>query len=938
MTDSFSKLIKQQQGALPDISETNYAMDASMLESVNKAQDAITQDFSQRTQNAIQLSQRLASYKKEGKPFQELAGLIGTATNAYAELKKKQLANEEVDAYSKKRDQIAWQKKNLTKQQLVKARVIAEGGDYSLDEAVDIVLRESAVNTAEEGELWKSEEVVIDENYKIEKDELNVAAAINRRERELLRQIEGTATLDQLQLTLSTEAEQDIRSAGEASVVLVDNFPLWINSVLSVPKQFPGMDRPLSYLDVTHADATAEDAAWAGALLKDAVADVMVANEDLINKVGRNFFNREIFPKIYEHIQYMHKRTTTKQLENAVKRNYNDSADSLAENINLFGIQAILSDVGVNEMQLDGSRNNMAGFAQVVNKIDHALKRGTLHYEDLEGVLDDKFFARDGSETDLKTLKPGIYQKLGELVEREARVERMNYAEDFKEEFDATMKELDDAAKEQGLARPDRETALKAYKELYSKWSWFKQGDDPIWDKWKEWIRERPLDSKTAQDLLDQAKKNNSVYKQDWITSLDEGPIRDEYQREYDNGRGYALTQDELDSAKQSAKNQILGYVRAETWDQVLGTKENEAIENRVVDFFKKRFDHYMLNDDKVDTPRWREEAIKSAKSDLEKAIDTLGKEGIEDPELFGQLEVRKYHPDTIQNNTQYLQWIKKNPAEAKTTEYYINTDEETAILEGLETGKIPGFFWDRSKYFKNMNPNELFRKRVEATEELRNKIEKEPTYKGKKYEIKPLLESKGDISAINDGKSDAARIAGHLIEPKNTETMLNEIEKTDANVDSIFRASENVEAQITDPVSNMTLRKIIGLRDRDFWNDEIGLGIYDLKMSTIFDLFEQPGFTDIVGPDDVFNKETQRKLIHASILRKANRYGSTKTYDNTYRRLKWLTEDEQKELKNIVSKTKGEGEFIDDPYLSINVLSDEVAKAFLEDTMLSYA
>ena len=43
--------------------------------------------------------------------------------------------------------------------------------------------------------------------------------------------------------------------------------------------QFEGMDRPLSYLDVTGSQATAEQLKWAPLLLQDDVADYIAYNK-----------------------------------------------------------------------------------------------------------------------------------------------------------------------------------------------------------------------------------------------------------------------------------------------------------------------------------------------------------------------------------------------------------------------------------------------------------------------------------------------------------------------------------------------------------------------------------------------------------------------------------------------------------------------------------
>lgn len=81
------------------------------------------------------------------------------------------------------------------------------------------------------------------------------------------------------------------------------------------------MDRPLSYLDATSENATPAEAAWAGELMKDALADYMAANVNKIDKIGERYFREEVFPSIYEHSQMLHKKTLNETLKNAKDQN-----------------------------------------------------------------------------------------------------------------------------------------------------------------------------------------------------------------------------------------------------------------------------------------------------------------------------------------------------------------------------------------------------------------------------------------------------------------------------------------------------------------------------------------------------------------------------------------------------------------------------------------
>ena len=163
---------------------------------------------------------------------------------------------------------------------------------------------------------------------------------------------------------------------------------------------------------------------------------------------------------------------------------------------------------------------------------------------------------------------------------------------------------------------------------------------------------------------------------------------------------------------------------------------------------------------------------------------------------------------------------------------------------------------------------------------------------------------------------------------------MLDDLTRDDAELNSFFRTTTTAQETALEGIENMTVLDILQLRTNPNWNDDIGIGLYDLKFSAISQLLTEPGMSEYIGLDSVFNEETQRKLMYARILQKANTSSSTKSWDNQYRRLKWLTEDEIKEFEAILQKIQGQEIYQNDPYNSLNLLSDEVAKAALEDAM----
>ena len=250
---------------------------------------------------------------------------------------------------------------------------------------------------------------------------------------------------------------------------------------------------------------------------------------------------------------------------------------------------------------------------------------------------------------------------------------------------------------------------------------------------------------------------------------------------------------------------------------------------------------------------------------------------------------------------------------------------EEEAIINSLaaeEKGEpISGFWTDKAKYFPNMTGRELFKRRVEATADLRE---------GEVGDIKIEDKYHHRLVAV---KQNSAKTGQYFIDPKNTENMLTELQVKDADYNSTFRLPETI--QEFDP-SQMTLRELLQLRVDNYgpWNDDIGLGIYDVQMKELVEMLKIPGVVERLGGGDaVFDETMQKELMEIKILLKANQAGGMKSFNNSYRKVNHITNEEQVAYNGIASGAYGE-ELANDPFRQLNTLTSEVAKAALEDVM----
>ena len=163
-------------------------------------------------------------------------------------------------------------------------------------------------------------------------------------------------------------ATTDELTARELQWQIAEDFDAIFPSLLRVKKQLPGMDMPMSYMDATSKDATAEDAAFASVLLRDALADYSAFNQDYIDKIGEKRYREQVFPELYKQAQVTHKKFMGIALDTARSDNRDANAKAFAATFKREGINAMVGSggsVSIYEQTLDGGKDNNMGLSLI---------------------------------------------------------------------------------------------------------------------------------------------------------------------------------------------------------------------------------------------------------------------------------------------------------------------------------------------------------------------------------------------------------------------------------------------------------------------------------------------------------------------------------------------------------------------------------------------
>ena len=485
---TFQKMLNQYQGNLPNISDTNYTseLDYTITDEVNKEIDNVKEDFAQRTQDAIDMAERAADSKR--KQLESLAGLVKPAKELYDYWKAKDLAAAQYDQVHKTNLETA---KILSNSEIKTEAEYQAGGEpewYGMDansyvyekftsEHWNDLKSKGYIGTNDNGEFITKEGFEYIDGKLREKDakwDLQNQKIINQHEKELFEEQEDQLDLTQrLNLIKRNRATADELTARELQWQITEDFDAIFPSLLRVKKQLPGMDQPMSYMDATSKYATAEAAAFASVLLRDALADYSAFNKDYIDKIGEKRYRDEVFPSLYKQAQATHKKFMGLALETARSDNRDANARAFAATFKRTGIDSIIGSggsVSVYERTLDGGKDNSMGFAKSQNLILHGLNQGYLTGRQVKDIIDDPFPARGGGMTTLEELKPEFYNAVSIAAEKDIREELKREKAETASDILQQTANIQDQVKEQNWSTDETKAeAMKTWTELAKK-------------------------------------------------------------------------------------------------------------------------------------------------------------------------------------------------------------------------------------------------------------------------------------------------------------------------------------------------------------------------------------------------------------------------------------------------------------------------------------
>ena len=937
MTSSFDKMLSQYQGNLPNISDTNYTseLDYTLTEEVNKEIDNLKEDHAKRTDEAIAIAQQAADSKR--KQLESLVGLIDSGKKLYDYWKAKDLAKAQYDQVHKSKLEEAQPKTELeiAKGGLEKAQKLHLRNyvdNLPNAEEVKAKLNEQGFikngNITKEGQDWlrrnNYQEDVVTEEQKLANQKL-----VNQHYKEEFEAKETQLTVtERLNFVKKNRATADELNARELQWQIVEDFDSIFPSLLRVKKQLPGMDTPMSYMDATSKDATAEDAAFASVLLRDALADYSAFNKDYVDKIGEKRYREEVFPDLYKQAQATHKKFMGLALETARSDNRDANAKAFAATFKREGINAMVGSTGsvsVYERTLDGGKDNSMGFAKSVNLLTHAVNQGYLTGRDLKDAIDTPFPARGGGTTTLEELKPEVYNQLQIVAQNDIQEELKREKAETAADILQQTANIQDQAREQKWSTDEiKAQAGKTWTELAKKHGLplSNQAFDEI-NSLATYGQTRAERSGDALLELQGQEARGELLSTDLIARL-EPELQQAWKDKVAILGSEGLTTQELEDADAEIVEIIKDYKVHGTIDQRLGPKMRLA-RTRMLNLYNATFQQLMRSDNREDTLAAKQDNKIKAMDIVKNEFNTIKDKNPDNhsQKIFGNNIVPDYRLE-VANEAQLVQFLNTTEKPAESGMYW-NAGEQEAIINSLaaeEKGEpISGWWTDKAKYFPNMTGRELFKMRTEATADLRE---------GEVGDIK--IEDKFHLRTLAI-KPNPAKIGSHIIEPINTENMLTELQVQDADYNSTFRLPETI--QEFDP-SQMTLRELLQLRVDNYgpWNDDIGLGIYDIQMKELVEMLKIPGVVEELGGGDaVFDETMQKKLMQIKILHKANQAGGMKSFNNSYRKINHITDEEQVAYNGIVSGAYGE-ELANDPFRQLNTLTSEVAKVALEDVM----
>ena len=897
---AFERFVSAESGSLPDISSTNYLMtEPDQVESINNQIDFLRTDNEKRAAAAVEETKRIEKVRKDKLKMQ--IGWLEDGKKVYDWVQAEKQAQAEIDYRFKNRA-------------LIKT---GPGGtltewttDQDPSEAAKVIDQE-----------WKSVE-----EFKKEYE----AAKGNSKEIERLRWslINSGAPPEHVHALLG-ESQYKIKSLGleGKAAYLQDNFEPYINKLSAVEFQLEGMPYPMSYAYAVSADATSEEASWACALMNNMLAQYYTAYG--IDKIPKRYFRANIADGLFEKAENFHRRNINESIrtgmERAKKQRYLDLNDDIKAN----GVRAITGPKGFiwfQELQPDGSVDTGKGKFATEEALEWLVDEGYMRGSRLQEIIDEPFEHRDGRDklTNLEEIDSAMYNRLSKVAARA--------------NSDETREEIISA----------RNSANSMINEAQKGWKDIPQTDQVINSKINE-IIENTGHILTSSDPVFNTLKANSISNLSTMDAFNEllrqkdlgGPVdgnllkrMDPNSPEYQKARkiieavgSYRLSKTEKDEAMGvingfiNDKTKTYGF-RSGAAATMLQRKTSADFDNEYNNHFNSTWNAKMSIQERKNAARVHAEKIvveRLQNGDYDKA----------DPTEKVNVDALKAWQETLRN----MSFIKKDKdLKVLTLPKYISASEQTA----LESGEFNYSFWTALadvSFNGKLTGRQLYDYRFKATEGLREAGSKPIIYEPPVEEGN--LEA-GTKSNLNN-KRKASNVAKLITLPEQKEWMLKALYAPYAKdgVDSanrilVGRSYRQIPLELETKVSETTVGN---LQLATAPIEDTRMGIYGLKYEEIESAIDD----GVVGTEDVFNQETQDKILMHLIYKKAEEESTKSTWNVGPYRKNWIDDNEEAQYLQILEASGSKEQLVSasSPYNHLAMLAPGVAKAALVDAMM---
>ena len=944
-TNTFDKLISDHTGALPSISSTNYneVDEPDEVENVEEAIDASIKDKEQATNDAISLANHYQRVKDS--KLKMLTGMIEPSAKIFKYMKARE-AN--VDIYE-----------NYEKNYKQKGNEIVTGTYWDTDmEESDpgIKIKQSSVDP--KTGIDKTQDQLIDDQLALE------TKVLEHLKDNLLAKDFNDLSLDEQQVYLNDDQETITnKNANQATVEIKENFDNQIVAGLGVPKILcaPGkgcMKTPMSYFEATEPGRSSQDASWIPYLYKDAIHDFNAANNDLIQAIGKKRYIQRVFPNLMETGDQIRGKVLSSAINQKLENRKNDRYISTYNEWDASGFDTSVlwgdqpgSFININEVGLDGSKDNVAAWNDLGDMLIYWHKKGYINKEDLEALINEAEIPVRGSKGKTATME--TLNKTTAAV----RTRIAGYLSEEKSDAEIAKEELKD--KVDGLVSDVRKRWAKRYKdegvlptteELISEInkisdavggqvSYSSMLFNPLKEFDSQTKRERGRDIITLEGQMDR-KEAVSI---ELIEKLPKA--QQERYIEYGNRRGFngfsASEQESIDENIYILFDEIASLPKA----SLKNDYRYQSYHSQAEKIFKSEYQAHF--DAAPADLRERGKHKERKRYAMEKAFaavqEEITKVNAGEKNRIQSKTVEQYDKETanldMKESAKIVNFIQKNPIKALNDPRFHGPAEKEALIqfEKWKNGEapFPTYFSNYSRLYKGTYINEagevrnkdslwFANQRYKATEATRDTN----TPPGKNSETSNVP-GVTEYAATKDPSKAAA-----VINANGIDAVISDFENPDATdgFNTISGAEYPWGTKAEDKwvlpegltVSTATIGELIHASNRNKGN--LRYGMYDIPASVL----KQMLMDGVINKDAVFDEDTQKLILTRRILTKANRPNALKNLNSTFRRLNWLEPEEVKEFRILLNSITGDERFSEDPYYALTILNPSAAKAVL--------